>query len=183
MIVHRHHYHLLGAQVQRINTQRGFFIYKYTMHHLLWGNNFSMNIFVYSGGSKERWGRAHFWAIFSSIFMQSSGNIGQIVGWRLPQALVPLSGKSWIRHWFSQFVWAVPLKHSASLEKPTWSDHFHKILIISKRRNLQYSLEAILISCVTSGLMKQTLSENSLYLTRSKYLKWQNKNQIKLFVF
>ena len=49
--------------------------------------------------------------------------------------------------------------------------------------SLKYSLEAILISCVTSGLMKQTLSENSLYFTRSKYLKWQNLYQINYLFF
>ena len=35
------------------------------------------------------------------IFMQFSGKIGQIIGWRPPSGLgAPSSGKSWIRHWY-----------------------------------------------------------------------------------
>ena len=32
------------------------------------------------------------------IFMQFSGKIGQIIGWRPPRELAPPSGKSWIHH-------------------------------------------------------------------------------------
>ena len=54
-----------------------------------------------SGGSKgggARGTRAPPLAQNFFIFMQFTGKIDQIIGWRLPLGFAPSSGKSWIRH-------------------------------------------------------------------------------------
>ena len=67
--------------------------------------NMSHNAIVWggwgSGRSKGgREGRAPPLAQNFFIFMQFSGKIGQIIGWRPPFGIsAPSSGKSWIRHW------------------------------------------------------------------------------------
>ena len=59
------------------------------------------NVYIFSGGSKGRHGRAppSSQPIFFFIFMQFLRKIWQIVGWGPFRVAAPTSVKSWIRHW------------------------------------------------------------------------------------